>query len=131
MYNRSILIGRLTADPELRTNAKGVNVCTFRIAVNRPHSKGGERKSDFITVVAWRQSAEFVCSYFTKGKPIGIEGRIETGEYTDKDGNKRYTFEVVAEHIFFVGGKIDKPAAPIEEGYSPIDIEDDDDLPFG
>lgn len=134
MYNKAILIGRLTADPELRTNAKGVNVCTFRIAVNRPHSKGGERKSDFITVVAWRQSAEFVCSYFGKGKAIGVEGAIQTGDYTDKNGNRRYTFEVAADRVFFVGdkegGKAESDAEPLEDGFTAIDIDGDEDTPF-
>jgi len=102
MYNKAILIGRLTADPELRTNPNGVNVTTFRIAVNRAHDR---EKADFITVVAWRKQAEFVCTYFTKGAAIGIDGAIQSREYTDKNGAKRYTVEVVADRVFFVESK--------------------------
>ena len=92
MYNRAILIGRLVADPEMRTTPNGVNVATFRIAVDRPYSKNAEKKADFITIVAWRQQAEFVCRYFSKGKAIGVEGSIQTRDYTAQDGSKRYVF---------------------------------------
>lgn len=102
MYNKAILIGRLTADPELRTNPNGVNVTTFRIAVNRAHDR---EKADFITVVAWRKQAEFVCTYFAKGSAIGIDGAIQSREYTDKSGAKRYAVEVVADRVFFVEPK--------------------------
>ena len=105
MYNRAILIGRLVADPEMRTTPNGINVARFRIAVDRPYSKNAERKADFITIVAWRQQAEFVCRYFSKGKAIGVEGSIQTGDYTDRDGNKRYTVEVSADRVFFVESK--------------------------
>lgn len=149
MYNRAILIGRLVADPELKTTPNGVNVCTFRMAVDRPYQKDKERKADFITVVAWRGAGEFVCRYFSKGKLIGIEGAIQTRDYTDKDGNRRYAFEVVADRTFFVGGKNDgnssgtasngeagEPAPggysePTDmSGYQSIDISGEDDLPF-
>ena len=102
MYNRAILIGRLTADPEMRTTPNGINVASFRIAVDRPFSKGAERKADFITITCWRQQAEFVCRYFSKGRAIGVEGSIQTRDYTDRDGNKRNTFEIVADRVFFV-----------------------------
>lgn len=135
MYNRSILIGRLVADPEMRTTPKGINVATFRIAVDRPFSKNAEKKADFITIVAWRQQAEFVCRYFSKGRAIGVEGSIQTRDYTDKDGIKRYAFEVVADRLFFVesknaSGGNNEAAAPIdvEEEYQVVDS--DDDLPF-
>ena len=102
MYNKSILIGRLVADPELRTTPNGINVATFRIAVDR---FGKEKKADFINIVCWRQQAEFVSRYFSKGKAIGVDGSIQTRDYTDKDGNKRYAVEVVADRLFFVGDK--------------------------
>lgn len=102
MYNKSILIGRLVADPELRTTPTGINVATFRIAVYR---FGKEKKADFITIVCWRQQAEFVSRYFSKGKAIGVEGSIQVRDYTDKEGNKRNAFEVVADRLFFVGDK--------------------------
>lgn len=138
MYNRAILIGRLTADPELKTTPNGVNVCSFRLAVDRPYKKDGERKADFITIVAWRQQAEFVCRYFGKGRAIGIEGSIQAREYTDKDGKKRVAVEVVADRVFFVESKgqgntgtqpSDIDTAPSgQDDYAVLD--DDNDLPF-
>lgn len=134
MYNKAILIGRLTADPDLRTTPNGVNVATFRIAVNRPHDR---EKADFITIVAWRKSAEFVCTYFAKGSAIGVEGAIQMHDYSDKDGNKRYSFEVVAEKVFFVESKKasvqQQPTAAIPAEGSLNDFEQidgDGDLPF-
>ena len=132
MYNRAVLIGRLTADPELKTTQSGVSVCSFRIAVDRAYKKDGERGADFITIVAWRQAAEFVCRYFTKGKPIGIEGSIQTRDYTDKEGNKRNAVEVVADRAFFVESKGDSPKAndvppsgQASDGFEPVDGYDD------
>ena len=133
MYNKAILIGRLVADPELKTTPNGVSVATFRVAVDRPFKQGGERKADFINVVAWRATAEFVARYFTKGKFIGVEGAIQTRDYTDKDGNKRYATEVIAEKCFFVGGKDNDNggAAPhTNSGYEDVAVDDDNDLPF-
>ena len=130
MYNKAILIGRLTANPEIHVTPNGVNVTSFRIDVDRAMSK--ERKADFLTVQAWRSSAEFVCKYFTKGKPIGIEGSIQTRDYTDKDGNKRTATEIVADRVFFVGGKDSKTGQeetqPSAEADTMLDPEDD--LPF-
>ena len=134
MYNKSVLIGHIVADPELKTTPKGVNVCSFRIAVDRPYKQGDERKADFINIVAWRGTGEFVSRYFSKGKVIGIEGAIQTRDYTDKDGNKRYGFEVVAEKAFFVAPKTSDDAqngnAPTAESDDYAPIEDSDDLPF-
>lgn len=101
-FNKCILIGNLTADPELKQSQSGVSVCSFSIAVNRRLSKTNE--CDFITVVTWRQQAEFVCKYFRKGKPIVVCGQIQTRTWTDKDGNKRVATEVVADEVSFVGG---------------------------
>ena len=141
MYNRAILIGRLVADPEMRTTPNGINVATFRIAIDR-FTKGAEKKADFISIVCWRQQAEFVTRYFSKGKAIGIEGSIQTRDYTDKEGNKRNAFEVVADRVFFVESKSATGGAaaaisPAGQGVSYAsgsvgDFQeiDGDDLPF-
>ena len=146
MFNRAILIGRLVADPEMRTTPNGINVATFRIAVDRPFSKNAEKKADFITIVAWRQQAEFVCRYFSKGRAIGVEGSIQTRDYTDKEGNRRYAFEVVADRVFFVeskgasngsgaefsaptNGNVGVSYSSGSEGDFQV-LDDDNDLPF-
>ncbi len=142
MYNKAILIGRLVADPEMRVTSQGTNVAGFRIAVDRAYSKG-EKKADFINITAWRQQAEFVCKYFSKGKPIGVEGAIQTRDYTDKEGNKRIAFEIVADRIFFVESKSsssssmgsqhtnEEPTAYSSGSVADFEvIENDDDLPF-
>lgn len=106
MLNKAILVGRLTADPELRQTPNGVSVVSFTVAANRPYaSKGGERQADFIDVVAWRQTAEFIAKYFRKGNAIAIDGTIQTRTYTDKNDNKRKAVEVVAENVSFVESK--------------------------
>lgn len=132
MYNRVILIGRMVADPEVSTTPTGTNVAKFRVAVNRPKQKDKEAKADFINIVAWRKLGEFAKTYFGKGKAIGIEGSIQTGDYTDRDGNKRYTFEVVADRLFFVGSKNGEKAAadPQDEGWTALDIDGEEDTPF-
>ena len=106
MFNKAILIGRFTADPELKQTPSGISVCTFRIGVTRSYApRGGERQTDFINIVAWRQTAEFVSKYFRKGNPILVEGSIQTRDYTDRDGNRRTAFEVVADNVSFVESK--------------------------
>lgn len=105
MFNLAILTGRLTADPELKTTQSGIVVCSFCIAVDRPYSKGEEKQTDFINVTAWRSTAEFTSKYFKKGNSIGIEGSIQTRKYTDKDGNNRVAFEVIANKVHFVESK--------------------------
>ena len=106
--NNVSLIGRLTADPELKHTQSGIATTRFAIAVDRTFVKQGEeRQADFINIVAWRQTAEFVCKYFTKGRRIAIIGEIRTGSYIDKDGNKRYTFEVFANNVEFCDSKGD------------------------
>lgn len=105
MFNIVILSGRLTADPELKTTQNGVSVCSFSIAVERRYKQGEERQADFINIVAWRSTAEFVSKHFTKGSMIGIEGSIQTRKYQDKDGNNRTAFEVVANNVQFVEPK--------------------------
>lgn len=103
MINKVILMGRLTADPELRQTPSGVSVCRFRIAVNRPYAdkQTGERQSDFINIVAWRASADFVARYFSKGKMIIVEGSLRNNDYTDQNGVKHYSMEVMADSVAF------------------------------
>ncbi|MCI5668175.1 MAG: single-stranded DNA-binding protein [Oscillospiraceae bacterium] len=106
MYNKVIMMGRIVNDPELKTTPQGVNVCSFRIAVDRRFTpKGEERKSDFFNVVAWRQQAEFVNRYFSKGRMILVEGEMTTRNYTDKNGNPATWYEIVADRISFTGEK--------------------------
>jgi len=106
MFNRAILIGRLTADPELKQTQNGISVCSFSIAVDRRFSgRDSERKTDFINITSWRQQAEFVCRYFHKGDVIGVEGSIQTRNYEDKNGNKRTATEIVTDNVFFTGAK--------------------------
>ena len=115
--NKVILIGRLVADPELRTTQSGLEVTTFRVAVDRPYSKDGEKKADFIDVVAWRKTAAFVCQYFTKGKPIIIYGSLQTRTYETQDGSKRFVTEVLADNVEFVPSSKNDAHAP-SQGYS-------------
>ena len=106
MYNKVIMMGRLTRDPELKTTPSGVSVCTFSIAVDRRfQNKGEEKKADFFNIVAWRQSGEFVSRYFKKGSMILVEGEMTTRPYTDKNGNQATWYEVVAERVSFTGEK--------------------------
>lgn len=149
MYNKVIMMGRLVSDPELKTTPQGVNVCSFRIAVDRRfQQKGEERKSDFFNVVAWRQQAEFVNRYFGKGKMILVEGELTTRSYTDKNGNPATWYEIVADRISFTGEKAQggsyndyaasapsaapapAPAAPQSSGSDFSAASTDDDYPF-
>lgn len=138
MFNLVVLTGRLTADPELKTTANGIPVTTFSIAVDRRYRSGEERQTDFINIVAWRQSAEFITKYFKKGNLIGIEGSIQTRRYQDKNGNNRTAFEVVASNVQFVESKRDSSASTEPASFSNADVNDfadlgdasDDDLPF-
>ncbi|MCL2033568.1 MAG: single-stranded DNA-binding protein [Oscillospiraceae bacterium] len=147
MYNKAVLVGRLTADPELKSTPNGISVTSFSIAVSRAFApKGGERQTDFLDIVAWRQTAEFICRYFTKGKAILIEGAIQTRTYVDKNGQNRRAWEIVADSAHFVesknasvGGGAPVPndaQAPPAPAYSSgsvddfADIDDDGDLPF-
>ena len=106
--NVVVLVGRLTDNPELRRTSTGVDVTRFSIAVDRQFTKAGEeRQADFINIVAWRQSAEFITKYFTKGQRIGIEGSLRMNRFTDKDGKNRTTYEVVVNNVHFVESKRD------------------------
>ena len=103
MLNHIVIMGRLTRDPELRRTGSGVAVASFTVAVDRDFGgrDGGERETDFIDCVAWRQTGEFVSKYFTKGRMIVVDGRLEMRDWTDKDGNKRRSAEVVADNVYF------------------------------
>ncbi len=142
MLNCAVIMGRLTADPELRQTPSGVSVTRFTVAVDRGYVRAGEeRKADFINVVAWRQTAEFVTRYFSKGSMIAVQGSIQTGSY-EKDGIKRSTFEIIADNVSFCGSKnessngaprtMETTATSFSNG--SVDdfatVVDDDDLPF-
>lgn len=151
--NRTIMAGRLVETPELQKTGGGISVCRFRLAVDRPYLVNGERKADFFDVIAWRQSAEFVCKYFTKGKFIIVEGHFETRSYDDRQNVRRRAVELIVDHLEFGGdGKKDGgrglPEPPPESGgqaapqasvgqgalspsadYSEVAV-DSDDLPF-
>ena len=106
MLNKIILMGRLTRDPELRQTQSGTKVASFSLAVDRDFkSQNGEKETDFIDVVAWRSTAEFVSKYFTKGRMAVVEGRLQIRDWTDKAGNKRTTAEVVADNVYFADSK--------------------------
>lgn len=106
MYNRVILMGRLTRDPELRTTQSGITMCRFSIAVDRQFARQGEeRQTDFFDITVWRQQAEFVSKYFTKGRMIHVEGRLQNDNYTDQNGNKVYRTSIIADRIDFCGDK--------------------------
>lgn len=125
MLNKVILMGRLTQSPELKYTPSNVAVCSFKIAVDRRFKQD---EADFISCVAWRQAAEFICKYFTKGKLINVVGRIETRSW-EKDGQKRYATEVLVEEVNFCGDKQKQEGVPVDDtGFIPV--EDDPDLPF-
>lgn len=133
MINNVTLMGRLTAHPELKTTTGGTSVTSFNIAVDRNYQKQGqERETDFITCVAWRNTAEFISKWFKKGDMIAVTGEIQTRKYTDKNGNNRIAVEVVIGQASFCGGKNASNEAPAAA--SPADFEpanfDDEDLPF-
>lgn len=154
MLNVVAIMGRLVRDPELKTTQQGTSVCSFTIACDRNFAqKGEERKADFITVTAWRQTAEFVCKYFSKGSLIAVEGSLQTRQYQDKSGSNRTAVEVVANHVSFTGAKSAPQKPPRQMGFAsqrqleewqtaeavpataeaPDDfavITDDEDLPF-
>jgi len=152
MLNHIVIMGRLTRDPELRRTGSGIAVTSFSLAVDRDfgNRENGERETDFIDCVAWRQTGEFVSKYFTKGRMAVVSGRLQIRNWTDKEGNKRRTAEVVADNVYFGDSKRDgdnggntysAPAAPNYGEYSALAASapasdfamlDDDDaqLPF-
>ena len=127
MLNRICIMGRLTAAPELRYTQQNTPVASFTVAVDRDYQQGGsEKQTDFIPCVAWRGTAEFVSKYFTKGSMAAVSGRLQLRDWTDKDGNKRRTAEVVAESIYF--GESKKRDASPDVQFE--EIPDDGELPF-
>lgn len=112
MLNKIILMGRLTRDPELRRTGSGTAVSSFAIAVDRDFkSHNGEKETDFIDVVAWRNTAEFVSKHFSKGRMAAVEGRLQIRDWTDKDGTKRRSAEVIADNVYFADSKRDETTA--------------------
>lgn len=155
MLNCAVIMGRLTATPELRTTGTGISVTSFTVAVDRAYKSGDERQTDFINVVAWRSTADFVTRFFTKGQMIAVQGSIQTRNYEDKNGNKRTAVEIVADNVSFCGSKSEsggntyvQPAAaapavsyqsadagsfsvlPDDSQGFPFGADDDEGLPF-
>lgn len=129
MLNKVILMGRLAADPELRRTTSGTAVTSFSLAVERAKARDGSKETDFIDVVAWSGTAEFVCRWFQKGQLLALCGRLQTRNWEDREGNRRKSVEVVADEVHFAGSKSDsrQSAAPI----TADDFADDDgELPF-
>ena len=124
--NNVSLIGRLTKDPDLKTTQSGLSVCRFTVAVDRPYSK--EKQTDFINCLAWRQTADFICKYFTKGQRIALIGSIQTGSY-EKDGSKVYTTEVNVSSVEFCESKKQNETEQTNEATEEMPLVDDD-LPF-
>lgn len=145
-FNKVILIGHMTADPELKQTTTGTPVCSFSIGVNRRADKDGNSETDFINIVAWNKTAEFVSRYFKKGKPILVCGRLQVRNYTDNKGNKRYVTEVVADEVAFVESKSEADSSANEpqggtyvpEAYTNVGttapqfeaVSEEEDLPF-
>lgn len=142
MLNRVILMGRITADPELKTTPNGVNVTSFSLAVDRNGGKGDERKTDFFNIVCWRHTADFVTKYFKKGSLIALEGQLQSRTYQAKDGSNRTMIEVVADNVSFTGERNTNsstpssqapaaPAAPVAAAPVAPAANDFGDLDFG
>ncbi len=137
--NRIILIGRLTADPELRYTQNGVAVASFTLAVDRPFSsRQGERETDFINIVVWRKQAENCANYLKKGRLAAVEGRLQIRSYETTDGQKRRVAEVVADRVEFIGGQnrsegVLQDSPNFDDGFESMDFGEDidtDDIPF-
>ena len=127
MLNRVLLMGRLTRDPETRRTGSGTPVTSFSLAVDRDFKSNGEKETDFIEVVAWRGTAEFVSRYFSKGRMAVVEGRLQMRDWTDKNGNNRRTAEVVADNVYFGDSK--KETEYKQSDFQEIP-EEDGDIPF-
>ena len=125
MLNHIVLMGRLTRDPELRRTGSGVAVASFTLAVDRDYAaQGAEKETDFVDIVAWRNTAEFVSKYFTKGRMAVVSGRLQIRNWQDKEGNKRRSAEIVAESVYFGDSKRDgqnaSSAAPVSSEFKPL-----------
>lgn len=134
MLNRIFLMGRLTRDPELRHTGSGTSVASFTLAVERDYkTQNGEKETDFIDIVAWRSTAEFVHKYFTKGRMAVVEGRLQIRDWTDKDGGRRRSAEVVADNIYFGDSKrtVSDSDTPAQSGeFQELPDEEEGELPF-
>lgn len=131
MLNSVIIMGRLTRDPELRRTQSGTAVTSFSLAVDRDFkSQSGEKETDFIDVVAWRNTGEFAAKYLAKGRMAAVEGRIQVRDWQDKDGNRRKSVEVVADNVYFADSKRDSKPQESRDDQEFDEIEDDGDLPF-
>ena len=131
MLNKIILMGRLTRDPELRRTGSGTAVASFSLAVDRDFkTQDGDRETDFIDIVAWRSTAEFVSKYFTKGRMAVLEGRMQVRDWTDKDGNKRRSTEVIAENIYFGDSKRSESGAADKQEVRELPADEEGELPF-
>lgn len=129
--NKVILMGRLTKDPETRyTQTNNIQVTSFTLAVNRRFTKDGEQQADFINIVAWNKTAEFVSKYFRKGQQVGIIGRIQTRTWDDDQGQKHYVTEVIAEEVYFADSKKEGQANTTIDTTNDFEISSSDDLPF-
>ncbi len=142
MLNKVIMMGRLVRDPEIKKVNNDISVCSFSIACDRDivNKQSNERETDFFDVTAWRSTADFVAKYFTKGRMIVVDGRLQKRNYTDKDGNKRYAVDILANSVYFGDSKKDAdaatashdtptPAAP-QQSAGFVETDDDEDLPF-
>ena len=139
MLNKIYLMGRLTRDPELRRTQSGTAVASFSLAVDRDYkTQNGEKETDFIDIVAWRNTAEFISKYFTKGRMAVVEGRLQIREWKDKEGNRRRSAEVVADNVYFGDSRHDGQGNAPRPAGNPVDVypgfdeiaEEDGDLPF-
>ena len=131
MLNKCFLLGRMTKDPEIRRTNGGTAVTSFTLAVDRDFKTNGEKDTDFIEVVAWRNTAEFVSKYFSKGRMAIVEGRLQIRDWTDKNGNKRRTAEVVADNVYFGDSKKENKQEPEYKQADLAEIsEEDGELPF-
>lgn len=131
MLNKCFLLGRMTKDPEIRRTNGGAAVTSFTLAVDRDFKTNGEKETDFIEVVAWRNTAEFVSKYFSKGRMAIVEGRLQIRDWTDKNGNKRRTAEVVADNVYFGDSKKESKEEPEYKQSDFAEIsEEDGELPF-
>ena len=132
--NKTILMGRLTKDPEVRyTQTNNTMVASFTLAVNRRFAKEGEQQADFINIVAWSKTAEFCSKYFKKGQQVGIIGRIQTRSYDNQEGKRVYVTEVIAEEVYFADSKKDNETQGIVQTKleeNPYEITNEEDLPF-
>lgn len=132
MLNRIVVMGRLTHDPELRRTASGIACANFSVAVDRDFGRNdaGEKETDFFDCVAWRTSAEFVSKYCSKGRLVVVSGRLQVRPWTDKDGNRRRAYEIVADNVYFADSRKTVADKPVSDPADYAMLDDDSQLPF-